>query len=64
MSAFMASFTDFMFDVGWAVFLGLGLIFFGMLGYALLCAADDDDDTEQEGKDVSRMGGTRGADRD
>ena len=48
MSQFLQTFTDFMYEVGWAVFLGLGLLFFGMLGYALLCAADDDDDTEQE----------------
>ena len=48
MSQFLQTFTDFMYEVGWAVFLGLGLIFFGMLGYALLCAADEDDYEQEE----------------
>lgn len=47
-------FTNFMFGYGGILFIALGLIFLGMLGYALLCAADEDedymDDKEEEEK--------------
>ena len=46
-------FTNFMFGYGGIVFIALGLIFLGMLGYALLCAADEDEDyiDEKEGNE-------------
>ena len=53
MSEAYIEFTNFMFSVGGIVFIALGLIFLGMLGYALLCAADEDEDyiDEKEGNE-------------
>lgn len=53
MSEAYMKFTNFMFSVGGIVFIALGLIFLGMLGYALLCAADEDEDyiDEKEGNE-------------
>ena len=53
MSEAYMKFTNFMFGYGGIVFIALGLIFLGMLGYALLCAADEDEDyiDEKEGNE-------------
>ena len=53
MSEAYMRFTNFMFGYGGIVFIALGLIFLGMLGYALLCAADEDEDyiDEKEGNE-------------
>ena len=53
MSEAYMKFTNFLFGYGGIVFIALGLIFLGMLGYALLCAADEDEDyiDEKEGNE-------------
>ena len=53
MSEAYMKFTNFMFGYGGILFIALGLIFLGMLGYALLCAADEDEDyiDEKEGNE-------------
>ena len=53
MSEAYMRFTNFMFSMGGTLFIALGLIFLGMLGYALLCAADEDEDyiDEKEGNE-------------
>lgn len=53
MSEAYMKFTNLMFGYGGILFIALGLIFLGMLGYALLCAADEDEDyiDEKEGNE-------------
>ena len=51
MSEAYMRFTNFMFSMGGILFIALGLIFLGMLGYALLCAADEDEDYIDEKED-------------
>lgn len=49
--------------VFWLMGLALLLIIVCLFTYALMCAASDED-RKKEDRDVLRMGGARGADRD
>ena len=48
MSGFLQTASDMLDEVGWIIGLGMFLVFIGMLGYALLCAADEDDNEEED----------------